>query len=185
MSTPEQMLFATTHESSAVNLAILNGQLFASLHALARLNIETCRLVLSGAGLHWENVLRAQTPEQFACRQAATWPWLATQFAGYTHGWMDIASEATANFGRGASDSHDGHVRHLNTTLDGMARCARGVDAMLRAMNPLPVAKDGVPASQPRADSRDIAHAIPDGASKTSTAATQRSRSPGRRQKSS
>ncbi len=179
------MLFATTHESSAVNLAILNGQLFASLHALARLNIETCRLVLSGAGLHWENVLRAQTPEQFACRQAATWPWLATQFAGYTHGWMDIASEATANFGRGASDSHDGHMRHLNTTLDGMARCARGVDAMLRAMNPLPVAKDGVPASQPRADSRDIAHAIPDGASKTSTAATQRSRSPGRRQKSS
>ncbi len=178
------MLFATTHESSAVNLAILNGQLFASLHALARLNIETCRLVLSGAGLHWENVLRAQTPEQIASRQAATWPWLAMQFAGYTRGWMDIASEATANFSRSASDSHDGHVRHLNTTLDGMTRCARGVDAMLRALNPVPVAKDSAPASQPLPDSRDIAHADPGGASKTSPTAPQRSRSPGRRQKS-
>lgn len=124
------MLFATTHESSAVDLATLNGQLFASLYELARLNMETCRLVLSGAGLHWENVLRAQTPEQLAKRQADTWPWLAMQFAGYTRGWMGIASEAAANFSQSASDSHEGNVRHLNTTLDGMARCAHGVDAM-------------------------------------------------------
>ncbi|CAB3806429.1 hypothetical protein LMG28688_06358 [Paraburkholderia caffeinitolerans] len=178
------MLFATTHECSAVNLAILNGQLFDSLHELARLNMETCRLVLSGAGLHWENVLRAQTPEQLAMRQAATLPWLAMQFAGYTRGWMDIASEAAAKLSRSASDSHDGHVRHLNTTLDGMARCARGVDSMLRALHPAPVAVDGDLASQPRAATRDAASAGLDSAPEASAGAIPRSRSPRRRQSS-
>jgi phasin family protein len=130
------MPFATTHETCAINLAVLNGQVFVSMCELTRLNMDTCKSVFASAGLHWENVLRAQTPEQFVTRQADTLPWLAMQIAGYTRGWMDIASQTAANLSRCASDRHDGHARQVGTTLDGMARCAQGVDAMMRALNP-------------------------------------------------
>ncbi|WP_042291804.1 hypothetical protein [Paraburkholderia mimosarum] len=185
MSTPERMLFATTHETSTLNLAVLNGQLFASLHELARLNMETCRLVFSGAGLHWENVLWAQTSEQLVRRQADTLPWLATQFAGYTHGWMDIFAAAAASLSRNASDGHHEHAHHLNTTFDGMARCARGVDAMLRMLNPAPVEMHDVPVTQPLVNSRHLATADPDSASEAPAAARRRSPPPGRRKSSS
>lgn len=172
------MSLAEMHDASAKTLAVLNGQLVARFYELVRLNTETWRLVFSGAGLHWEKVLRAQTPEQLAVRQAATSPWLAMQFAGYTGGWMEIASEATADFSQRASDRHDGHVRHLETTLDGMARCARGIDAMLRALNLPSVAADSVPVTQPLVDPRNIVRADPDAASASPAAAARRSRSP-------
>lgn len=184
MSTPEQMWFATTHKGSLMNFPVLNAQLFASLGELARLNMDACRQVLSGARLHWENVLLAQTPEQVIRCQADTLPWLAVQLAGYTRGCMDIASGATANLSRNASDQHDAHARHLGTTLDGMARCARGVDAMLRAFNPAPVKKKGVKVAQPLADSQDLARAVLDRASGATAGAGQRSRSPAHRQSS-
>jgi hypothetical protein len=109
MSTPEKMLFATTHESCAASLAQLSGP----LHALTRLNVDTFRSVFSGAALHWENVWLAQTPEQFITRQADALPWLAMQLSGYARGWMDIASEAAASLSRNACGHHDGHALHL------------------------------------------------------------------------
>jgi hypothetical protein len=139
MSTPEKMPFATTHEACAASLALFSGPLYA----LTRLNADTCRSVFSGAALHWENVCRAQTPEQFITRQAESLPWLAMQFSGYARGWMDIASAAAASLSRSGSGHHDRHALHLTTTLDGMTRCAQGVDAMLRALNPVA----GAPAS--------------------------------------
>lgn len=181
MSIPGQMSFATMHEASAMSLAVLNGQLYASLCALSRLNRDTCRSVFYGAGLHWENALRAQTPEQLVSRQADTLPWLAMQFAGYTRGWMDIASEVTASFSQIATDRYGAHTRRLNTTLDGMARCTRGVDAMLRALNPAAVEVDGIPVNRPPADSQDIARVEPDRASEALAAAMRPGTSPGRR----
>lgn len=144
MSTTEQFSFATTYEARAMGLTALSGQLFASLCDFARLNLDTCRSVCSSGGLHWESVMLSQTPEQFVCRQADTLPWLAIQIAGYARGWMDIASATTANLSRAAGDWHGEQTRHQGTTLDGMARCARGIDAMIRALNPASDDVDGV-----------------------------------------
>lgn len=146
MSTPEQASFATPHEFCATNLSLASVQLLASFGELVRLNLETCRSVYSGAGLHWENVLRAQTPEQLLRRQADALPWLALQISGYTQGWMDIASETTANLSRSACDLHDGQARHVSTMLNGVTKCARGVDAMIGAMNPARAEPAAVPA---------------------------------------
>jgi hypothetical protein len=179
------MSFATTHETSAMNLAVLGGQLFARLCELTRLNMDTSRLVFSGVGLLWESVLQAQTPDQLVRHQADALPRLATLNAGYTRGWMDIASKVSANLGRSACHRQDEHARHLSTTLDGMARCARGVDAMLRALNWAPVDVDGVPVTGPLADSQEIARADLDRASEiTPTVTRRRSPSPKRRQSS-
>jgi hypothetical protein len=169
------MPFATTHEICATNLAAVNGQVFASLCELTRLHMDTCRAVFSGAGLHWENMMLARTPEQFVARQADTLPWLAMQIAGYTRGWMDIALESAANLGRRASDRHDEHARHMGATLDGMARCAQGVDAMMRALNP---------AGRALANAQVFANADADRASEAGATAKRQGASAERRQPS-
>jgi hypothetical protein len=135
VSTPEQMPFATLYGATTTKPVAVSCQIFAGLCELARLNMDTCRFMFSGAALHWERVVEAQTPEQFVRHQADTLPWLATQLAGYTRGWMDLAAETTAKLIGTTNDHHDDHARNVNTTLDGMARCASGVDAMLRALN--------------------------------------------------
>ena len=136
MSTPEQASFAAPCESCVTNFSLASVQLLASFGELKRLNLETCRLVYAGAGLHWENVLRAQTPEQLLRHQADALPWLALQISGYTQGWMDIASETAASLNRSACDVHHGQTRHVSTMLNGVTKCARGVDTMMDAMNP-------------------------------------------------
>jgi phasin family protein len=113
VSTPEQMSFATIYETTAMKHVFVSCQLFAGLRELARLNMDTCRFVFSGAALRWESVLLAQTPEQFVRHQAEAMPWLAMQVAGYTRGWMDIASEANANLVRTTSDRGDEPVRRV------------------------------------------------------------------------
>ncbi|TDG03266.1 phasin family protein [Paraburkholderia guartelaensis] len=175
------MSFATTHEASVMDLTALSGPALTSFFELGRLNMNMCRSVFSGAVLHWENVLLSQTPEQLVTRQAETLPWLAIQIAGYTRGWMDIAAQATAELSQRASDDgHDERARHLNMTLDGMARCARGVDAMLRALNPPSFETDGVP-DRSLADSQQVARADMDRVSGARASAWQRSTSPARR----
>jgi hypothetical protein len=124
VSTPEQISFATTYEASAMTPLVVSGQLVASLCDLMRLNMDTCRFVFSGAALHWESVLQAQTPEQVVRHQADAMPWLAMQIAGYMRGCMDIASRASANLVRATSDRHDDHERHVDGTLGGTAQCA-------------------------------------------------------------
>jgi len=136
MSTPENASFATPYEFCVTNLSLASIQLLASFSELLRLNLETCRSVYAGAGLHWENVLRAQTPEQLIKHQADTLPWLALQVSGYAQGWMDIASQTTASLNRSACDVHHGQASHVSTMLNGVTKCARGVDAMMDAMNP-------------------------------------------------
>ena len=174
------MSFATIYETTAMNPVVVSARVFASLSELARLNMDTCRCVFSGAVLHWESALQAQTPEQFVRQQADAWPWLAMQIAGYTRGWLDIALEATASLGRIASDRHDEHAQHLGTALDGMARCARGVDAMLKVLKAAPGDVDGAPAAQPQA----FAGADADRTSTLPAASKRRSPSPERRQSS-
>jgi phasin family protein len=132
------------YESCAMNLAALSGQVFLSHCELARLNMDTCRALFSGSWMHWERVLLAQTLEQVLTRHADALPWFVTQISGYTRGCMDIASETSANLGRCVSERHDVLVRHVGTTLEGMARSAWGTEAMLRALNLAPVEGDGV-----------------------------------------
>lgn len=181
MSSPEQMSFATMHDTGASNLSVLTAQLFAGLCELMRLNLDTCSSVFAGAGLHWESLVLAQTPEQLIRRQADSLPWLALQIAGYTRGWMDIASEATANLSGSACDRHDGHVRHVSTLFDGMAKCERGVEAMMAALNPAPSGLGGDAVVRPPVDSPDVARADCSRAAEAAPdAAERRSTSPGR-----
>jgi hypothetical protein len=130
VSTPAQIPSAATYESCVSHLSLLTGQLFAGLCQLTRLNLDTCRSAYAGAVLHWESVFLAQTPEQFVTRQADTLPWLAVQIAGYTRGWMDITSETAAILSRTACDHHEENARHVTAMPEGMAKCARGADAM-------------------------------------------------------
>ena len=107
------------------NLSLLTGQLFAGLCQLTRLKLDTCRAAYSGAALHWESVLLAQTPERVVTRQADTLPWLAVQIAGYTRGWMDIASETATKLSESNCDRRDENAHHVTAMFEGMAECAR------------------------------------------------------------
>lgn len=188
MSTPEKMPFATARESCAMGLYLLSSPLFFSLCELTRLSLDTYGAACSGAGSYWGNVLLARTPEQFVRRQADTWPWIALQIAGYTRGWMNIAAETAANLSKSACERQDQHARHLTTTLDGLTRYVRGLDAMLGAMNPVdPVSTQahGVALTPPTGDSQDIARAVPLRAADAPPAAAKRRSSSPRRHQSS
>ncbi|MGF6296902.1 MULTISPECIES: phasin family protein [Paraburkholderia] len=146
MSTTQEMLFAV---SVPTTVSQLPDQFVAGLCALIRLNVDTCSSAATSAALHWESVLRAQTPEQFVRRQADVMPWLALQFAGYTRGWMDIASEMTRprHSGRNHDDAHEPQA---DTTPARMSTCTTGV--------PLEVQPDDESVAEPhvRAMVRDI-----------------------------
>ena len=144
MSTPEQASLATPYQSCVTNFSLVSVQLLASFGEWMRLNLETCRSVQAGAVLHWENVLRAQTPEQWVRHQTDALPWLALQISGYTEGWMDIASRTTASLNRSASDVHHGQARHESTMLNGVTKCEGGVDAMNPARADSTAAPDSV-----------------------------------------
>lgn len=179
------MPFAATSGSCVRNLLLLSGQLFAGLCQLTRLNMDTSRSAYSGAALHLESVLLAQTPEQFVTRQADALPWLAVQIAGYTRGWMDIASEAAAHLSQSACNRHDENARHLISMLEGMAKSAREVDATLGVINPVRAWADGAPVARSRADLLDSARALAVSTADAASTAGKRSRtSPGRRQSS-
>ncbi|MFP4895436.1 phasin family protein [Paraburkholderia sp. EG304] len=116
--------------------------------ALIRLNMDTCRSAVTGAALHWESVLRAQTPEQLVRRHVGVMPWLALQFAGYTRGWMYIASE-TIRPCHASGDPDDGHELQEETMTADVSACAAGVDAMTPgAMSPQ-VQPDGESVAEP------------------------------------
>jgi hypothetical protein len=160
VSTPEQISSAATYESWVSNFSLLTGQLFAGLCQLTRLNLDMCRSAYSGAALHWECVMLAQTPEQFITRQADTLPWLAVQIAGYTRGWMDIASGTATKLSESNSDRYDENAHHVTAMFEGMAECARGVNAMVRAISPPRAEADSAPVARSQVDSRDIARAV-------------------------
>ncbi|WP_322028807.1 TIGR01841 family phasin [Paraburkholderia sp. J76] len=82
--------------SWAVNLTRLSGHLFDGFCEIARLNLVTCRAVFAGSQQHFEHIASAQTPEQFVRNQVEMLPWVASQAAGYTRAYMEIASETAA-----------------------------------------------------------------------------------------
>ncbi|MGF6266127.1 hypothetical protein OKW49_007120 [Paraburkholderia youngii] len=127
MSSPKQMPFAL---SVPTDVSQLPNQFVAGFCALMRLNVDTCRSAVTGAALHWESVWRAQTPEQFIRRQADVMPWLVLQFADYTRGWMDIASE-TITPCRAVGNHDDAHELHEGPISAEQPACATGVDPTL------------------------------------------------------
>lgn len=137
MSTPEKMPFARPHAFYTTDWSTVTGQSLARLVELAQLNLDTSRTTFAGAALHWEAVCQAQTPEQFVTRQAEMLPWLAVQIAGYTRAWIDVASKATSGWRGFISDHSSGPAQPVRAAFSGMADCAKGVDAMMRTVNPL------------------------------------------------
>ncbi|WP_233859013.1 phasin family protein [Paraburkholderia sp. HD33-4] len=178
MSSPKQMPFAL---SVSPNLSPLPDQFLAGFSALIRLNMDTCRSAVTGAALHWESVLLAQTPEQFIRRQADVMPWLAQQFAGYARGWMDIALEASRP--RHAGSNHDdGHEHQESAMSAGLPACATGVDAMTSEAAPLEVQPDGESVAEAHAG--EMARAILERVAKPTPDTAER-RSPPRARRSS
>lgn len=137
MSTPEQVPFATPRVSHTTDVSTLAGHTVARLVELAHLNLDISRSTFAGAALHWEAVWQAQTPEQFVTRQAEMLPWLAVQIAGYTRAWMDVASKANTGWGNLIRDHSGGPAQPVRAAFSGMAVCAKGIDAMMRTVNPL------------------------------------------------
>ncbi|MGF6743715.1 hypothetical protein OKW47_007549 [Paraburkholderia atlantica] len=127
MSSQKQMPFLLSVSTDASQLP---NQLVAGFCALMRLNVDTCRSAVTGAALHWESVLRAQTPEQLIRRQADVMPWLVLQFADYTRGWMDIASEAIRPC-HPDTNHDDGRELHEGTVSAEQPACATGVDTTM------------------------------------------------------
>jgi hypothetical protein len=133
----------------------LSEQLVTGVCALTRLNVDACASAVTGAALHWESVFSAQTPEQFVRRQADVMPWLALQFAAYTRGWMDIASETARP--RHSACTHGGtHEPQPGTMPAGVSACAAGGDAMMREAVPLQANDESV--AEPHA--REMVRAI-------------------------
>ncbi|WP_233801466.1 phasin family protein [Paraburkholderia sp. HP33-1] len=153
----------------------LSDQFLAGLCALTQLNVDTCTSAFTGAALHGESVLHAQTPEQFVRRQAEMMPWLALHFAGYTRGWMDIASEAIGPR-RAARNLDDGHEPRAGDMPAGMSACATGVDAMLREAVRPQVQADGEAVAEPHA--RDMARAVIAHAAKAAADTAKRGSTP-------
>jgi hypothetical protein len=149
VSNPKQMPFVL---SVPTDVSPLPDQLLAGLCALIWLNVDTCSSAVTGAALHWESLLRAQTPEQLVRRQADVMPWLALQFADYTRGWMGIASETIRP--RHAGGNHDDQHEFRDDTMSaGLPACATGVDT-----TPLEVQPDGQPVAD--ADVGEMVRAI-------------------------
>jgi hypothetical protein len=179
---PEQNSFATTHESRATNVSIMNGPLFAGYCELVRLNFVTCRSLLNVSRQHWESVFSAQSPEQLVRTQADMLPSLAAQIAGYIGGWMDIASEAAARLGRDAPDCMAWNTPPAATIFAGMATGVRGADAMMRAVNPFAGNTDSAAAATSIAASKGALPAEMSAAPPVTSTATG-GRSPGRRRR--
>lgn len=182
LSSPEQKSFATTYESCAAKFPILAGHLLAGICELERLNFVTYRSVLHESRQTWQSVLSAQSPEQLVRAQADWLPSLAAQMAGYTSGWMDIASETAAKLGQFALDCHAGNSRHAATICAGMTRSARSGEAMLRAVIGVPDDTGSAPAVTSTVDSREIPRAGMSAAPAAAPAVTKgRGRAPVRR----
>ncbi|SDR59311.1 Phasin protein [Paraburkholderia tuberum] len=177
MSSPKQMPFTL---SVPTDVSQLPNLFLAGYCALIRLNVDTYRSAVTGAALHWESVLRAQTPEQFLRRQADVMPWLTLQFAGYTRGWMDIASETIRPCHAGG-DHDDERELHEDTRPAGLPACATGVDAMMRAAVPPEVQPDRVSVAEAqvgemvRAFLERVEKATPDTAQRRGPPRTRRS----------
>lgn len=93
---PNQKFAAAESGSWAANFTSMSGHLADGFCELARLNLATCRSIFAGSREHLEGMLSAQTPEQFVRNQVDILPWVASQAAGYTRAYMEIASETAA-----------------------------------------------------------------------------------------
>ncbi|WP_410850885.1 phasin family protein [Paraburkholderia sp. EG304] len=179
MSSPKQMPFAL---SVSTDVSQLPNQFVAGFCALMRLNVDACRSAVTGAALHWESLLRAQTPEQLIRRQADVMPWLVLQFTGYTRGWMDIASETIAPC-RAGSNHDDGHQLHEGTLSAEQPACAMSIDATLSEdLVPPQEQRDGESVAE--ADVEEMVRAILERVAKP-TPDTPERRSPPRARRSS
>ncbi|WP_415774367.1 TIGR01841 family phasin [Paraburkholderia sp. J7] len=89
--------FATAESGSwAANITTMSAHLFDGVCELARLNLATCRSIFAGSRERFEGILSAQTPEQLVRNQVDMLPWVASQAAGYTRAYMEIAAETAA-----------------------------------------------------------------------------------------
>lgn len=93
---PNQKFAAAESGSWAVHITTMTGHLFDGLCEVARLNLATCRSIFAGSREHLEGMVSAQTPEQLVRSQVDLLPWVASQAAGYTRTYMEIASETAA-----------------------------------------------------------------------------------------
>jgi hypothetical protein len=180
MSTPKEMPFTL---SVPISVSQLPDQLIAGVCALTRLNADACRSAFAGAAQQWENVLLAQTPEQFVRRQADVMSWLALQFAGYTRGWMDIVSETT-RLGHAARDHDDGHGPDAGTTPADMSADATAVDSMTRGAMPEPVQAQGESVAGCHTDAWELTRAILSRAAKADSETAKRQNPPRARRSS-
>ncbi|KXU84379.1 hypothetical protein CI15_23200 [Paraburkholderia monticola] len=169
--------------SVPISVTQLPGQFVAGVCALTRLNADTCRSAFAGAAQQWENVLLAQTPEQFVRRQADVMSWLALQFAGYTRGWMDIVSE-TIGLGHAARDHDDGHEPEAGATPAGTSADATAVDAMTRGAVPEPEQAEGESAAGRHTDAWELTRAILSRAAKPDSDTAKRQNPPRTRRSS-
>ena len=157
MSTPKEMPLTL----STPTIAPVPDPLRTGLCALTRLNADTCWSAFICAAVHWESLLRAQTPEHFIRRQTDVVPWLALQFADYTRGWMDIVSETT-RVAEAFHDRDDGPEAQAVSVPAGIAADATAGDAMPREVEPLQVQAQaqGESVAEPQADALELTRAI-------------------------
>lgn len=181
MSIVEQMPEASSLVSGGEPAHGWSGWLFFGFGELVRLNLQTCSSALAAAQQHWTSVVSARTPEQLIRAQAAILPSFAEQISTYSQGWCEILSGATAS--RPAPHHDDGYALQLRVLLDDMAWSAKGVDALLRAMNPATMTPDSVgkaPAAPRNPTTPDPDRARTRAAQTRSTASKRRNPSSGR-----
>lgn len=182
MSTREKMPFSTTYDTCTTAVACVPNDLFSRSVELARLNFKTYGLVLASAARHWECLLQARTLEQVVRAQADTLPTLASQIAVYTQGWIDVLTNTTVDLNRTANAGDENGAREARTLLDGIAKSARSVDAMLSAVSPAPSTSGGDVAVRSSAAAHDTASADPSRAGHPAPAVPKRRAPPrGRR----
>ena len=138
MRTPEEI--ATT-PSVSVRVPQLSDRFVTGLCALTWLNVNAGWSAFTGAALHWESVLHAETPDRFVKRQVDVMPWLAARFAEYTRAWIEIALE-TAALRDANSNDDDGHPLQAGAIPTGVSAGATAVEATMDEAEPLPAQAD-------------------------------------------
>ena len=120
--TPEQILAA--HKANVETLFGLTNKAFDSVQKLIELNVTASRAALSEAASHTQALLSVKDAQELLALQASLFQPLAEKAAAYSRHLYDIASGASAEFGKAAEEQATDAQKKFMAVVDNAAKNA-------------------------------------------------------------